>query len=183
MANIIDTVLLVFLFLFALRGYFKGLFRESFSLVGIFIGFVLAVRYHEPLSTLLKTSWNFPVGVLTALSFIFIFFAVYFTLNLAGWLLRSSANLPFLRGLDRVGGILLGAGEGVAVLALILFLVGSSSVISHQMKQKIGESYLIPPLHQFGQGLIRVGKDKLLPQVWSQAQVTRDGLISFGRSG
>ena len=177
--NIIDTVLLVFLFLFALRGYGKGLVRESFTLGGLFLGFVVAVRYHEPLSTLLSARWHFSPVILIAATFISLFFAVYSAFGLAGWLLRS-ADISFLKGLDRVGGILLGIGEGAALLALLLFLLGSSPFASRQMRQRIEESYLIPPLHQLGQGLVSVGKDKLLPQAWLQPQVTRNSLVLFG---
>jgi len=43
--NWIDVTLLSVVGLFGLRGYFRGLFRELSSLVGLLAGFMIAVRY------------------------------------------------------------------------------------------------------------------------------------------
>jgi uncharacterized membrane protein required for colicin V production len=48
----------VVLFLFGLRGYFKGLFRETLSIVGLVIGFMVAVRYDEPVAAWIGFYWN-----------------------------------------------------------------------------------------------------------------------------
>jgi len=162
--SIVDPILLVLLSLFALRGYFKGLFRESFSLLGLLIGFMVAVRYDEPVAALWADYWKASLIVLRAVTFIGLFFVIYFVFSLTGWLLHRSAKLLFLQGVNRVGGILLGAGKGAAVLALIVFFLASSPLIPQQTRQKIDQSYLVPPLHYIGEGLIRVGKTSILPR-------------------
>ena len=164
MANIIDSILLVLLCLFALRGYFKGLFRESFSLLGLFIGFMVAVRYGEPVAALWTDYWKFSPIILKAIIFFVLFFVVYFIFNLAGWLLHRSAKFLFLQGVNRVGGVALGAGKGAAILALIIFLLSSIPWIPQKTRKKINESYLVPPLYHFAQGLVRIGKANLLPR-------------------
>lgn len=169
MANITDPILLVLLSFFALRGYFKGLFREIFSLSGLFVGFIVAVRYDEPVAALWTNHWHFSFIVLKAVTFVVLFFIVYFIFCLAGWLLHRSAKFLFLEGVNRVGGIVLGTGKGAALLALIIFFLVSSSLMPQKIKQRMDESYLSPPLYQFAQGLIRFGKAKLLPQEGSQA--------------
>ncbi len=162
--NIIDIILLVLLSLFALRGYFKGLFRESFSLLGLFVGFMVAVRYVEPGTVLLKGYWEFSPIILKAIVFILLLFIVYFVFNLAGWLLHRSAKLLFLQGANRAGGSVLGLGKGAAILALILFLGSSGSWIPQKERQSIDGSYLIPLFNQLGQRLIGFGKSNLFPQ-------------------
>lgn len=161
MGNIIDPILLVLLSLFALRGYFKGLFREIFSLVGLFAGFMVAVRYGESVAALWMGYWKFSFIILKAITFIVLFFTVYFIFSLAGWLLHRFAKFLFLQGVNRAGGILLGTGKGAAILALIIYFLISSSLMPGNI---MDASYLTPPLHQFGQGLIRIGKVTLLPQ-------------------
>lgn len=170
--NIIDPILLVLLSFFALRGYFKGLFRESFSLLGLFIGFMAAVRYDEPAAALLADTWKFPFVVLRALSFVGLFFIVYFTFSLAGWLLHRSAKFLFLQTINRVGGIVLGTGKGAAILALIIFFLNSSSFMPQNTRHKINESYLAHPLHQFAQELVRIGKSNFHSQ---EESPVRDG--------
>lgn len=162
--NIIDIILLVLLSLFALRGYFKGLFRESFSLLGLFVGFMVAVRYVEPGAALLKGYWEFSPIILKSIVFILLLFIVYFVFNLAGWLLHRSAKLLFLQGVNRAGGIVLGAGKGAAILALVIFLGSSGSWIPQKARQSMNGSYLIPLFNQLGQRLIGFGKSNLFPQ-------------------
>ena len=166
--NIIDPVLLVLLFLFALRGYFKGLFREILSLFGLFIGFMVAVRYDEPVAVLWTHYWKFSFIVLKALAFILLFFVVYFTFNLVGWILHRSAKVLFLQAFNRVGGALVGTGKGAVVLAVIVFLLSAAPFVSQQMVRGMRESYLVPVLSRFGQELIRIGKANLFPHEESE---------------
>jgi membrane protein required for colicin V production len=164
LVNIVDPILLVVLSLFALRGYFKGLFRESFSLLGLVIGFMIAVRYDEPLAALWAESWKTSLIVLKLVAFVGLFFAVYFLFSLIGWLLHRSAKFLFLQGINRVGGVVLGAGKGAAILSLGVFLLISSPFVSQQARQKADRSYLVPPLHFLGAELIRVGRTSILPR-------------------
>ncbi len=181
--NIVDPILIVLLSLFALRGYFKGLFRESFSLLGLLIGFMVAVRYDEPVAALWVDYWKASLIVLRIVTFIGLFFVIYFVFSLTGWLLHRSAKFLFLQGVNRVGGILLGAGKGAAVLALIIFFLVSSPLIPQQTRRKIDQSYLVPSLHYIAEGLIRVGKTSLLPQDDSPAREGSAGSSSSNGEG
>ena len=172
--NSVDPILLVLLSLFALRGYFKGLFREAFSLLGLFVGFMVAVRYDEPLATLWADTWKSSYFVLRAITFVALFFVTYFSLNLVGWLLHRSASLLFLQGINRLGGIALGMGKGAAVLALGVFLLISSPFMSQKMKERMDRSYLVPLLNQLGHGLLRLGKANL-PAPGDSRAPDRDG--------
>ncbi|MFQ5684725.1 MAG: CvpA family protein [Candidatus Binatia bacterium] len=177
--NIIDLILLFLLFLFALRGYFTGLFRESFSLVGLFAGFIVAVRYGESVAALWKGYSNFSPIVLKAITFVALFFLVYFTCSLIGWLLHHSAKFLFLQTVNRAGGVVLGMGKGAAILALIVFFLNSFPVVPQKIKKQIHDSYLAPPLHQFAQRIIRFGKVNLLKRAASQGS-SEERLIFLG---
>ena len=159
--SIVDLILLLLLALFAVRGYFKGLFLEIFSLLGIFSGILIAVRYNVQASHLLHGYWEISPIILKAIGFILIFFVVYFVFNLLGWLLQRSSKYLFLGGFNRVGGVVFGTGKGAAFLALILFLVGSSSFLPQDIRKRVDDSVLVPPLNRFGQELVELGKDTL----------------------
>lgn len=161
--NIIDPILLLCVSLFALRGYFKGLFRESFSLLGLIIGFMGAVRYDEPLATLVSEYWKAPLLLLKAASFIGLFLVVYILFNVIGWLLHRSAKVLFLQTVNRVGGVVLGMGKGTAILALVIFLLASFPLMPERAKRKMDGSLLVPPLYQLARELVRVGKASLVP--------------------
>lgn len=166
--TIVDPILLILFFLFALRGYFKGLFRESFALVGLVVGFMVAVRYDDRVAALLTNSWHYSIIVLKAGAFIALFFAVYFASSLMGWLLNRFAKFLFLQGVNRIGGVLLGAGKGASVLALGVFLLLSFPLTPRQLRQNIHDSYLASSLNQFAQVLVRFGKASLFPRQGSE---------------
>jgi uncharacterized membrane protein required for colicin V production len=143
-----------------LRGFFRGFFREFFSLAGLVAGFAAAVAYDEELVKLLAQHWKTSSLLLHGIAFIAIFFAVYFLLNLTGWLLHRSEKLLFLKTLNRAGGVVLGAGKGVALAAIAIFFLSSSSLVPKPARENVERSYLAAPLNHFGQNLIHIGKEK-----------------------
>jgi membrane protein required for colicin V production len=161
--NWTDPILLVVLFLFGLRGYFKGLFRETLSIVGLVIGFMVAVRYDEPVAAWVGFYWNVSSFILKGAAFIAIFFVVYFLFAVIGWALHRSAKVLFLQTLNRLGGIAVGLGKGTAVTALVVFLVTSSAWTPRSTRERVEHSYLGPPLSQLAEEIIRFGKEKLFP--------------------
>jgi membrane protein required for colicin V production len=162
--NWIDPILLVVLFIFGLRGYFKGLFRETFSLGGLVIGFMVAVRYDEAVAAFAGLYWNVSSLILKGGAFVALFFIVYFIFAIAGWVLHRSAKVLFLQTINRLGGIAVGLGKGTAVMALIIFFVTSSAWTPRSTRERVEDSYLGPPLSQLAVKLIRVGKEKLFPE-------------------
>jgi membrane protein required for colicin V production len=162
--NWIDPIVLVILFLFGLRGYFKGLFRETLSLAGMVVGFMVAVRYDQQVAALGGLYWDLSPLILKVASFVSIFFLVYFLFAIVGWLLHRAAKVLFLQTLNRVGGIAVGLGKGAAITALVIFFVSSSTWLPRSTKAHLEDSHLGPPLSHLAEGMIRVGKEKLFPR-------------------
>jgi membrane protein required for colicin V production len=159
--NALDIVLLSLLFLFALRGYVKGFFREIFSLAGLIVGFMAAARYNHIVATLSHEYWKDSPLLLKGASFVAIFFAVYVSFNLLGWFFHHSEKFLFLQTLNRAGGIVIGIGKGAAVMALIVFLMSSASWIPSSASKRIKTSVLVPSLSRLGEFIIRVGKERI----------------------
>ena len=173
--NWIDPTLLVVLFLFGLKGYFKGLFRETLSLAGLVIGFMVAVRYDATVAVWAGSYWNTSSIILKGAAFIAIFFFVYFAFAVAGWVLHRAAKVLFLQTINRLGGIAVGLGKGTAAVALIIFFVTSSAWIPRSTRERVEDSYLGPALSHLAVKIIRVGKEKLLPEESDRA-TTQPGL-------
>jgi membrane protein required for colicin V production len=159
--NWVDLILLSVLALFGLRGFFRGFFREVLSLIALVAGFAAAVAYDQQIATFVSKHWQMSPLLLKGMSFMAIFFVVYFLLNLAGWLLHRSENLLFLRTLNRTGGIAVGLSKGAAFVAIGIFLLGSTSLIPQPTRDNVESSYLAPPLTKLGQSLIHFGKEKV----------------------
>lgn len=159
--NIVDAILLGLLFLFGLRGYFKGFFREAFSLMGLIIGFMAAVRYNQTVAALGEEFWNISPLILRGISFVAVFFVFYFLLSLLGWFLHRSEKLLFLQTLNRAGGIAIGTLKGAAVMGLVIYFMNSASWIPPSAIAKFETSILIPPLSQLAELIIRVGRERI----------------------
>ena len=168
--NWVDLALLAVFSLFGLRGYFKGLFREVLSLCGLVAGFMVAVRYDEQAAALALHYWSLSPFILKGGAFIVIFFVVYFVFNLAGWLLHHSEKALFLQTVNRIGGIAVGIGKGAALTALIVFILHSASWVPRSTRESLERSYLVSPLSRLGEGMIRIGKEKLFSTEGSAAQ-------------
>ncbi len=168
----IDLSLLTVLILFAARGYFRGLFRELFSLAGLVLGFIVAARYNEPAAGLVRTYWAASPLLLKGVAFVAAFFLVYFVLNLAGWVLHRSAKMLFLHTLNRIGGVAIGVGKGAAIMALIVVFFDSASWMPHSTRDKLGDAYLIPPLSRLGEGIFRFGRQTLFSKTGEAKQVS-----------
>jgi membrane protein required for colicin V production len=174
--NWVDLTLVAVFFLFGLRGYFKGLFREVLSLGGLIVGFMIAVGYHDSLAAAARPYLDFSLFVLKGVAFVTIFFVVYLLFNLTGWFLHRSAKFLFLQTVNRLGGIVVALGKGAAAAAVILFFVTSSPWLTQSARQKLDGSVLVPPLAHLGEGMIRIGKKKLLP-----TQTAAETALTFSR--
>jgi len=159
--NWVDLILVVVLALFGLRGYFRGLFREFFSLVGLLAGFILAVTFAGAVASYGGAMWNFSPLLLKGAAFVVIFFLVYFLLNIAGWLLHRSEKMLFLKTVNRTGGIAIGVGKGAAFAAFAVFFLSQTSWLPHSTRDNFGGSYLVTPLSRLAENIIRIGKEKI----------------------
>lgn len=174
--NWIDITLLVVLGLFSLRGFYRGLFREVFSVVGMGAGLLAAMTYHEPATQWLGVYWELSPFVLKVAAFVVVFFIVYFACSLAGWLLHRSEGALFLKTFNRAGGVAVGLGKGLTVVALLLYAVHSATWLPQPTRDKMAGAYLVAPLFQLATGIIHFSKDKL-----STEQARPDARVMLGR--
>ena len=72
--NSVDLILLAVVGLFGLRGFFRGLFREILSLAGLVVGFMMAVKFDEPMAGYATQYWKFSPLALKGIAFVVIFF-------------------------------------------------------------------------------------------------------------
>ena len=126
--SLVDQVLVVFLVLWALKGWLQGLIRQLASLAGFFAGLFLALLLYRPLTSLIRPL--LPILGLKALVFASILAAVWLVGEAMGRKLDpgdgEQPDWP-----DEVGGALLGVVSGIAVLfsgLVILVWIGSPMV-------------------------------------------------------
>lgn len=119
----VDVAVAVLLALFALRGYWRGFFRESFGFAALVVGVLAALRFTPAGEAALQPYLKLPSPIPAGVAFVAIFVAVHTLINFLGVLLDWAAGAPTLRWINGIAGAVFGAGKGAAVLAfLLLFL-------------------------------------------------------------
>lgn len=131
--NPFDIVIVIILVVTLARGIFRGLVKESASIIGVLGGFYAAYSYYPLLARPLG-QWIRPSGWANIVSFILIFAAIYLIVSILGVIIKYLLSIAFLGWVDRLCGALFGALKGglicaVLLLALIAFLPASSTLV------------------------------------------------------
>lgn len=121
--NGVDVVLVLILVVFALRGYWRGFFRESFGVLAVIAGVAAALQFTAPGTLVLQEYASLPPAVQTGVAFVGIFVVVYAIVNLIGALLDRLAGASRLWVVNHFAGALLGIAKGGVVLAAVLLFL------------------------------------------------------------
>jgi S1-C subfamily serine protease len=111
--NLFDWIAVALVAALALSGYFRGLITGVLSLAGVVGGAVLGAAIAPHILATSRSQYT-PLFALAGAAF----FAILLETvgSFAGLVLRSSLRLKALRTVDSVGGLLLGAATGLAVV-------------------------------------------------------------------
>ena len=120
-----------------IRGIFRGLLKEIFSLVGVLGGFYAAYTYYMLAAKLLSRWITNPV-YLNLLSFMIIFCVVFIIISILGVIINYILKIAFLGWVDRICGAGFGALKGVLIvsvllIALTVFLPKGSPVLKNSL--------------------------------------------------
>jgi membrane protein required for colicin V production len=151
--NSVDLIVVFLLAVYALRGYWHGLIRETFGLLALAAGIWAAFRFAADGGVFLQQYLTLPTSVQAGVAFVLIFMLVHAVVNVAGVLVD---HLAALGSINRLGGVAVGAGKGAAVLAFVLLFLHlfstSSSVDRYIMSSRVG-----PPLVNAAGNVVRLG--------------------------
>lgn len=119
----------------AYRGYKTGVLRQAIAILSWFVAFVLAVQLMQPAGQALVASLPVSQTFAPLVGFLLVLAAV----RLAFFLLRQAAESILeafrLSLLNRVGGGLFGAFQGVLLLSLLFLVLGVLGVPSQETRQ------------------------------------------------
>ncbi|MCG6534538.1 MAG: CvpA family protein [Syntrophales bacterium LBB04] len=125
-----DIIVLAFIGILTIVGFWKGMVKQLFGLAGVVAGYVLALRYYQPCSKFLT---SIHPGTARVISFIAIVLACMLVAHLIGWGVGRLLAISQLGFLNRIGGGLLGFLKGciivsLAVMAMTLFLSADNNL-------------------------------------------------------
>jgi membrane protein required for colicin V production len=151
--NLLDIIILLVLLFFALKGLLRGLVNEVSSLAGLLLGGWLAYRYYPNLSVPMRNILHTPEHISAFLAFMIILMLAGFFAHILGNIVTTALHVVMLGGLNRVGGGVVGAAEGVLLLSM-LFCIGTADFMPLKLKQKIQMTESASMLAKFGDKLL-----------------------------
>ncbi len=158
--NGVDAGLGIVLFLFAWRGFWRGLAREFFGLLGVILGIVCAAAFSPALAVLLEP--YLPVAVGKIVAFAMLFALTDMAANLVAIGVETIAGFLLFSFLNRAGGAMLAAAKGAVVLAAVLLLV-SSRLPGTAAESAVRQSAIGPRLVTLASGVARAVGLEVVP--------------------
>ncbi len=152
----VDVLLLVLLTPFALRGYWRGLCRESLGLAGLVGGAAAAGAISPQLAAVLVARHLLPPLAAGPTAFAAIFLATALAANLIGLLADRLVRALLLGGVNRVSGAAFGIAKG-AMVGGFLLLAAEHLARSQALTDEIARSTLGRPLVQLAARLLATG--------------------------
>jgi len=155
--NVIDLVILGVLAVFAVKGLIRGVIMEVFTLIGLLIGYLIALREMSVVAGFLEKWLHLKPPVPGIVGFILIFLLIVIVFRLIAGLLRKFVKWTFLGWLDRGLGTLLGLFKGILISSLLIMLVGLVPP-SDSMEKTQEESLLFGPVKSVAPAVFNVIK-------------------------
>jgi membrane protein required for colicin V production len=120
--EIVDVVFAILIIVAAIRGAFRGFVAEAGSAASLILGIVVAVLFYRPAARLIahrfgSSMWN------PLIAFLVLFLIAYVVVKLVERLLAAIFERLNLERLDSALGFFLGIGEGLLLVAVILFFL------------------------------------------------------------
>jgi len=152
---VIDLIFLILIVLMVIHGYVKGFIEELFSWAAIVLAIWAAVLLHSAGAAFIRTKVMQNVKyVPEILAFIAIFLIVMILLKMLEHILKDLIMGAKLGGANKVLGLIFGLVEGIALSALILFILTVQPIfdVSKILADSIFAQILLPfikiPLHR-----------------------------------
>jgi len=155
--NSFDSILIVIIAVFAIRGIFRGLITELAVLIALIAGYILAFLYLDNAVQALQTYFpNLQEFAAKTIAFILIFLIVNIVLRLAAKALNKFASFTFMQPVNKIAGGLFAAAKATLILSIV-FLIVEFLPFSNTVKKVSGaqESALYQPVHDFGPWLYK----------------------------
>lgn len=125
--TITDMILLLILAGFAFTGFWFGFIHMLGSFVSIVVAAVISGRYFDFVAAKLSFLFGGYTNLGRVVTFVLLFLLVTRLVGFVFWIIDKLfhilAFLPFMKTINRLGGALLGAVEGVVLTSLSLYLM------------------------------------------------------------
>jgi len=173
--NLFDITLLLILAFFVVKGLIRGIILELFSLVGMIVAYVLALRQVEWAAAVFAGLTEMPAFVATALGFTAIFITVIIVFRIIAVVLHKIVKSTPIDALNRSGGAVFGVLKGLLVASLVAHLIVLVPVEEGDFAEQRNTSWFLEPSKAVAPFLFNMLKH-LVPQTKSFSDELQEGV-------
>ncbi len=128
-----DVIVIAAIGLLTIVGFWNGMVKQIFGLLGIVAGYVLGMKFYLPCSKFLT---GLHPGTAKAISFIAILLACIIVAHLIGWAVERLFSISKLGFLNRIGGGLLGFLKGCILVSIVVMVLTAFLPADHSLLRK-----------------------------------------------
>lgn len=162
MVNRVDLALVVLVSAAALRGYWRGFFRECFGLLALAGGIAAAAEWTAAAAALVPPHGTLPPVLASGVAFVGIFGLVHLLVSFLGVVFDRLVSGAMLRGVNRAAGVLFAGAKAVAVLAFVLLFLHVFPIVPG-LDERIMSSGIGRPLVTAAGDVVRLGVQPSTP--------------------
>ncbi len=167
--SIIDVILLLILAGFVFYGLFFGLIRTIGAFFGVLVGVFLASRFYLPVSDWINAVFLGYNNLGKVIVFLILFSLINRLVGFLFFLLDRMFNIisiiPFLKTINRLGGLVLGFITGSLFLGIIIYIISRYAVLENFIGAWLVNSDFAPFFLKFADYIL-----PLLPEVLKKLQ-------------
>jgi membrane protein required for colicin V production len=156
--NQLDALLLVVVVAFGLRGWWRGLCRETLALVGLFGGALAASAAGPQVAGAIVARKLLPPPVALPVAWAAVFLAAWVVAGIVGHVADRVARAFFLGGVNHAAGALFGSLKGAVLVGFALLLVEHAFPSPH-LEEVIATSRLGRPLEHIADSVVATGRE------------------------
>lgn len=173
--NWIDIIILIVLGFFAIKGWFRGVLIESFTLVGLILGYFTAMNMMGIAANQILNILSIPRFLSSILGFLIVFLIIFFIFRLAAGFLHHLIKKTLIVWFDRLGGGFFGLCKGILITSLITILL-SLSPIANTFQKSFQKSMIYKPVQRCAP-MIFDGLTWMLPKFQSFSDTLTKNII------
>lgn len=116
--NWLDLIIIIIIALSTFFGYRKGFLRKVLGIAGLILGFILAVKFYNPVSSLFEKLISMPHSAATVFAFLIIIGIIF---GIAVWLAQYIASISSgTTKVDKVLGAIMGFVQGLIIASILM---------------------------------------------------------------
>lgn len=160
--NFIDLIVIIVTSFFLLRGLFRGFILELTIVIGLIVGYLIAISYYDYLSIFVFKQYfpQLPDSISNVISFAIIFISLNIGLRLLAGIVNKTLKFAMLNWVNRLLGAVFGTIKALLILGISVFLLNLIP-FSNTFLEKAGknESIFYPMLDLIGPELYKYIQD------------------------